>query len=104
MLFFQTTLLAGYLYAHESTRRVGVRRQAVVHLGVVLLPLLVLPVAVPDGAHPAPRDRSPAARRELRELMSTQTTTKSRRCRPHTVTGRGRRKDERTTRRSGAPR
>ena len=27
MLFFQTTLLAGYLYAHESTRRLGVRRQ-----------------------------------------------------------------------------
>ncbi len=26
MLFFQTTLLAGYLYAHASTRRLGVRR------------------------------------------------------------------------------
>jgi hypothetical protein len=58
MLFFQTTLLAGYLYAHESTRRVGVRRQAVVHLGVVLLPLLVLPVAVPDGWIP-PADSNP---------------------------------------------
>jgi len=47
MLFFQTTLLAGYLYAHESTRRLGVRRQAALHLGVVLVPLLVLPVGVP---------------------------------------------------------
>ena len=33
MLFFQTTLLAGYLYAHESTRRLGVRRQAALHVG-----------------------------------------------------------------------
>jgi hypothetical protein len=50
MLFFQFALLAGYLYAHETTRRLGVRRQAALHLGVVLLPLLVLPLGVPDGA------------------------------------------------------
>ncbi len=49
MLFFQTTLLAGYLYAHESTRLLGVRRQAALHLGVLLVPLLVLPVALPEG-------------------------------------------------------
>ena len=49
MLFFQTALLAGYLYAHESTRRLGVRRQAALHVGLLLLPLLVLPVGVPDG-------------------------------------------------------
>ena len=53
MLFFQTTLLAGYLYAHESTRRLGVRRQAALHLGVLLVPLLVLPIGVPDGWIPA---------------------------------------------------
>ena len=47
MLFFQTTLLAGYLYAHETTRRLGVRRQAALHVGVLLLPLLVLPLAIP---------------------------------------------------------
>jgi hypothetical protein len=40
MLFFQTALLAGYLYAHESTRRLGVRRQASLHVGLLLLPLL----------------------------------------------------------------
>ena len=60
MLFFQTALLAGYLYAHESTRRLGVSRQAALHLGVLLLPLLVLPVGVPEGwtppaeGHPVP--------------------------------------------------
>jgi hypothetical protein len=52
MVFFQTALLAGYLYAHETTRRLGARRQAALHLGVVLLPLLVLPLAVPDGWAP----------------------------------------------------
>jgi len=52
MLFFQSTLLAGYLYAHESTRRLGVRRNAVLHLGVLLVPLLVLPVALPEGWTP----------------------------------------------------
>lgn len=59
MLFFQTTLLAGYLYAHESTRRLGVRRQAALHLGVLLVPLLVLPIGVPDGWIP-PADSNPA--------------------------------------------
>jgi len=58
MLFFQTTLLAGYLYAHESTRRLGVRRQAALHLGVVLVPLLVLPVGVPGGWIP-PAESNP---------------------------------------------
>jgi hypothetical protein len=58
MLFFQTTLLAGYLYAHESTRRLGVRRQTAVHLGVLLVPLLVLPIGVPAGWIP-PADANP---------------------------------------------
>ena len=58
MLFFQTALLAGYLYAHESTRRLGVRRQTVLHLGVLLLGLLVLPVGVPENWIPA-ADGSP---------------------------------------------
>jgi len=53
MLFFQTTLLAGYFYAHASTRRLGVRRQTVVHLGVLLVPLLVLPIGVPDDWIPS---------------------------------------------------
>ncbi len=58
MLFFQTTLLAGYLYAHESTRRLGVHRQAALHLGVLLVPLLVLPIGIPDGWIP-PADSTP---------------------------------------------
>jgi hypothetical protein len=58
MLFFQTTLLAGYLYAHESTRRLGARRQAAVHVAILLVPLLVLPIGVPENWIP-PADSNP---------------------------------------------
>lgn len=52
MVFFQATLLAGYAYAHWSVTRLGVRRQAMVHILVVLLPLLLLPISVPGGWTP----------------------------------------------------
>jgi hypothetical protein len=55
MVFFQMALLAAYLYAHETTRRLGVRRQAVLHAGMLALALLVLPIAVPDGFAPSPQ-------------------------------------------------
>lgn len=56
MLFFQAALLAAYLYAHVATRRLGVRRQAGLHMALLALPLLVLPIAVPDGFVPSPGD------------------------------------------------
>ena len=37
MVFFQTVLLAGYLYAHRSVTKIGVRRQAVFHLFVLII-------------------------------------------------------------------
>ncbi len=46
LVFFQAVLLAGYAYAHLTTSWLGVRRQAVLHLGVLLVPLLVLPIVV----------------------------------------------------------
>ncbi|MDX6718829.1 MAG: hypothetical protein QOJ63_1083 [Solirubrobacteraceae bacterium] len=58
MLFFQTTLLAGYLYAHQSTRRLGLRRQSAGHVALMLAPLLVLPLGVPAGWIP-PADANP---------------------------------------------
>ena len=45
-VFFQATLLVGYLYAHLTTKWLGVRRQALVHMGVLLLPLAALPIVV----------------------------------------------------------
>ncbi len=52
MLFFQTVLLAGYAYAHVSTRWLGLRRQPLVHTVALLLPLLVLPIALSPDAYP----------------------------------------------------
>ncbi|MGH7775255.1 MAG: spermidine synthase [Candidatus Binatia bacterium] len=49
MVFFQAALLTGYVYAHATTAWLGVRRQALLHVGVLLLPLLVLPIGVPMG-------------------------------------------------------
>jgi hypothetical protein len=52
MVFFQAALLAGYAYAHSVPRWLGVRRQALLHLGLMLLPLAVLPLGIPEGWTP----------------------------------------------------
>ena len=57
-LFFQVLLLAGYLYTHWSTRRLGPRWQPRMHWVVLLLPLVALPLALPSQAAP-PADASP---------------------------------------------
>lgn len=49
MLFFQTVLLAGYLYAHLSTRLLSPTAQVGVHLAVWAVALLFLPPAIPEG-------------------------------------------------------
>ncbi len=46
LLFFQTVLLTGYLYAHALSRRLTARRQALVHLAVILVPALALPLVL----------------------------------------------------------
>ncbi|MFO0800048.1 MAG: fused MFS/spermidine synthase [Gemmataceae bacterium] len=54
MVFFQVLLLAGYLYAHKSVTRLGVRRQAALHLGVLLVVLLAFQTAVTIAGSPVP--------------------------------------------------
>jgi SAM-dependent methyltransferase len=49
LLFFQTALLAGYLYAHWLTQRMAGRTQALAHAGLLIASLLLLPVV--PGAH-----------------------------------------------------
>jgi SAM-dependent methyltransferase len=49
MLFFQTVLIGGYLYAHLSTRYLGTRAQMAVHLALWAAALLFLPLAVREG-------------------------------------------------------
>jgi hypothetical protein len=58
MVFFQAALLAGYGYAHLSTRWLGVRRQALVHLILLSAPLACLPIGIRASA--APGESAPA--------------------------------------------
>jgi hypothetical protein len=58
MMFFQTVLLGGYLYAHLLTRRLPPKTQVVVHAGLLALSLLALPLALPSGWTP-PQTGSP---------------------------------------------
>ena len=49
MLFFQTVLIGGYVYAHLLTRHLPVRAQIGVHLALLCLAVIFLPLAVPAG-------------------------------------------------------
>jgi hypothetical protein len=54
MVFFQIVLLAGYLYAHRSTGRFGVRRQAVFHLALLVVVVVAFKVAIATTGSPVP--------------------------------------------------
>ncbi len=58
MVFFQAALLAGYGYAHASTRWLSRRRQVALHLGLLALAATSLPVEVGAGWQP-PVEGSP---------------------------------------------
>src|ERR1700750_996306 len=49
MVFFQTTLLAGYAYAHLLTRLAPGRTSLVVHLIVMVAACLTLPLHIASG-------------------------------------------------------
>lgn len=53
MLFFQAVLLAGYVYAHGSTRILKPRQQVLVHGVLLFLPFLVLPLHFGAGGEGA---------------------------------------------------
>jgi hypothetical protein len=52
VLFFQAALLAGYGFAH-LTSRLAARRQALLQLGLLAVAAAVLPIGVPDARAPA---------------------------------------------------
>jgi hypothetical protein len=58
MLFFQVVLLAGYGYAHASTRLLGPSRQPIVHAVVLVLAVAALPIG--RGLAPPPANASPS--------------------------------------------
>ncbi len=53
LLFFQATLLAGYLYAHCSTRYLKPRRQAMLHVALIAASLALLPILPSPGWKPS---------------------------------------------------
>ncbi len=58
LLFFQTALLLGYLYAHALGSVLPLRSQLLAHMCVLLLAALTLPIAIPAGVQP-PTDSMP---------------------------------------------
>ena len=56
MVFFQTTLLAGYAYAHVLNRTLRSRRAAMLHLVLVGVTAMALPIAVAPGWSAPPPD------------------------------------------------
>lgn len=52
LLFFQGALLAGYLYAHLTSRWLSVGKQGLLHLALLTLSLTLLPISLPPNAAP----------------------------------------------------
>jgi hypothetical protein len=52
LMFFQAMLLAGYLYAHVTSRYLTSRKQAVIHVVLLTLAVASLPVGIPLGWTP----------------------------------------------------
>ncbi|MEN9757152.1 MAG: hypothetical protein RL755_1339 [Pseudomonadota bacterium] len=52
MVFYQSLLFLGYLYAHLIASRLHPQHQVIVHLSVIALSLLALPIALPDNLIP----------------------------------------------------
>jgi len=54
MVFFQAVLLGGYLYAHHSTRQLGVRRQSLLHLFLLAAVLVSFQAGLTATGSPVP--------------------------------------------------
>lgn len=59
LVFFQVALLAGYAYAHTTTRRFRLRTQVIIHTALLMCSVLMLPIVVGAKWKPAP-GRDPA--------------------------------------------
>jgi hypothetical protein len=52
MVFYQSLLFLGYLYAHLLSTRLGASKQILVHAGLLLISLMALPLGLPDNINP----------------------------------------------------
>ena len=59
MVFFQITLLAGYSYAHGTSRFLSVKAQTILHIALLVLFVFILPFSIPDNTLP-PKNADPA--------------------------------------------
>jgi len=60
MLFFQCVLLLGYTYSHLLVTKLGVRRQALLHIGLLCVSVLCLPIIPAVGWKPGIVEYPPA--------------------------------------------
>ena len=58
MVFYQSILFLGYLYAHYLSTRLNQHKQILIHIAVILVSFLALPVALPDNVSP-PTESNP---------------------------------------------
>ncbi|MDD5321579.1 MAG: fused MFS/spermidine synthase [Methylococcales bacterium] len=58
MVFYQSILFLGYLYAHTISTRFNQHRQIQLHAAIILISFLTLPVALPENTVP-PTDSNP---------------------------------------------
>ncbi|HBA64755.1 MAG TPA: spermidine synthase, partial [Methylococcaceae bacterium] len=59
MVFYQSILFLGYLYAHFLSTRFGYRKHIAIHLSILLISLYFLPVSIPEGSRP-PSSENPS--------------------------------------------
>ncbi len=58
VVFFQAALQLGYLYAHLSTKFLGLKKQTILHAVVLLVAAISLPIGIEAGSYP-PNGESP---------------------------------------------
>ena len=58
MVFYQSILFLGYLYAHYLSTRLGHQKQIMVHIAVIVVSFLALPVGLPESVSP-PTESNP---------------------------------------------
>ncbi len=56
MVFYQSILFLGYLYAHLLSTRLSYRKHLLIHATILIVSLYFLPVAVPEGSRPPTTD------------------------------------------------
>jgi len=49
MLFFQIMLLVGYLYSHLISKRLSLKKQIILHIGLLLLAIIFLPIGFSEN-------------------------------------------------------